>query len=177
MGNSALGLALLRTFLAERVITVVTRTFTDVPILVILAWDSSINGIVAAFVVVTPIYLFLCIGIVIISDMACKRGVDLTGLETLRELEHAVLEKRQWFKRILRRMLRSRNLIFWIGSWFLLDPDYVALLLRKREEGYVSTFLRIILPSVMLSMVVWLGVWWAAVQGYRWALWMLKWIL
>lgn len=177
MGKWALGSTLFRAFLAERVITVATRVFTDVPILAILAWDSGIPGLATAFFVVTPISLLLCIGIVLMSDEGLKRGLDLTGLETLRELEHSVLEERQWFKRIIRRILRSRKLIFWVGSWFYLDPDYVTLLIRKKEEGYLSTFIRITLPSVVLGMVVWLGVWWAAVQGFRWAVWMLEWVL
>lgn len=177
MEKRALGLTLLHAVIAERVITVATRVFTDVPILAILAWDSSIVGLTTAFIVVTPIYLILCIAVVLISDAGFKKGLDLTGLETLRELEHAVLTKGQWFKRLMRWMLMSKRKIFWVGSWFYLDPDYVTLLLRKKEEGYISTFLQITLPSVMISMVVWLGVWWAAVQGFRWAVWMLKWVL
>ena len=177
MEKCALGSTLFRAFLAERVITVATRVFTDVPMLAILAWDSSIKGLITAFVAVTPISLILCILIVLVSDAGFKKGLDLTGLETLRELEHSVLEERQWFKRIIRRILRSRRLIFWVGSWFYLDPDYVTLLIRKKEEGYLSTFIRITLPSVVLGMVVWLGVWWAAVQGFRWAVWLMEWVL
>lgn len=177
MEKCALGSALFRAFLAERAITFATRVFTDVPMLAILAWDSGVKGLVTTFVVVTPIYLVFCVGVVLISDAGLKRGLDLTGLETLRELEHSVLEKKQWFKRIIRRILRSRRLIFWVGSWFYLDPDYVTLLIRKKEEGYISTFFKITLPSVIISMVVWLGVWWAAVQGFLWAVWMLEWAL
>lgn len=177
MKECALSFTLLRSFLAERAITITTRVFTDVPMLAILAWDSNITGLTTAFIVVTPIYLFLCISIVLFSDAAFRRGLDLTGLETLRELEHTVLEEKQWFRRLLQRILQSRKLIFWIGSWFYLDPDYVTLLLRKKEESYISTFLRITLPSVVVSMVVWLVVWWAAVQGFRWAVWMLEWVL
>lgn len=177
MGNRALGSTLLHAVIAERVITVATRVFTDGPMLYILDWDSSIKGLTTAFAVVTPIYLTLCIFIVLVSDEAFKKGFDLTGLENLHKLEHVVLEKKQWFRRLIQKILRSRKLIFWIGSWFYLDPDYVTLLLRKKEDGYASTFLRITLPSVVISMVVWLGVWWAAVQGFRWAVWMMKWIL
>lgn len=177
MKECALSFTLLRAFLAERAITIVTRVFTDVPMLAILAWDSSIKGLVTTLVVITPIYLILCVGIVLGSDAGVRKGLDLTGLETLRKLEHDVLEKREWLKRIVQRILRSHRLIFWIGSWFYLDPDYVTLLLRKKEEGYVSTFFRITLPSVVISMVVWLGVWWAAVQGFRWAIWILEWVL
>ena len=177
MKRPALGSNLFHVVIAERVITILTRVFTDVPMLAILAWDSSIKGLITTFVVVTPISLILCILIVLMSDAGLKRGLDLTGLETLRELEHSVLEERQWVKRVIRRILKSRKLIFWVGSWFYLDPDYVTLLIRKKEEGYVSTFLRITLPSVILGMVVWLGVWWAAVQGFRWAVWLMEWVL
>lgn len=177
MEKWALGSTLFRAFLAERVITVATRVFTDVPMLAILAWDSGIQGLATAFFVVTPISLLLCIAVVLINDAGLKKGLDLTGLEKLRELEHAVLTKKQWVKRIVRRILKSRKLIFWVGSWFYLDPDYVTLLIRKKEEGYLSTFIRITLPSVVLGMVVWLGVWWAAVQGFRWAVWLMEWVL
>lgn len=177
MERRALGTNLFHVIIAERVITIVTRVVTDVPMVLILAWDSSLRGIITAFAVITPIYLLLCINIVLGSDAAQKRGLDLTGLETLRELEHAVLRRNQWFKRLVQRVLSSKRSIFWVGSWFYLDPDYVTLLVRKKEEGYASTFLRITLPSVILSMVVWLGVYWAAVQGYRWAAWALEWVI
>ncbi len=177
MRNRAIGMTLFRAIVAERIITVVTRVVTDVPMLAILAWNSGFKGLVVAFAVVTPIYLLLCIDIVIVSDAALKRGWDATGLETLRGLEHEVLEKKQWVKKFVQRILRSRRLIFWVGSWFYLDPDYVTLLLRKKEDGYASTFLKITLPSVLLSMVVWLGVWWAAVQGFRLAVLLLEWVL
>lgn len=177
MKRPALGSNLFHVVIAERVITILTRVLTDVPMLAILAWDSSLKGLMIAFLVVTPISLILCINVVLASDVAQKRGLDLTGLETLRELEHETLTKGQWVKRFIRWMLMSKRLIFWIGSWFYLDPDYVTLLLRKKGEGYVSTFLRITLPSVVLGMVVWLGVYWAAVQGYRWASWALEWAI
>ena len=177
MEKRVLGWNLLHAVIAERAITLATRVFTDVPMLAILAWDSGIQGLATAFVVVTPIYLLFCVAVVFMSDAGLKKGLDLTGLETLRELEHAVLEKKQWFKRIIRRILRSRKLIFWVGSWFYLDPDYVTFLIRKKEDGYISTFLRITLPSVIISMVVWLGVWWAAIQGFHWAVWMLDWVI
>ena len=76
-----------------------------------------------------------------------------------------------------RKIIRSRKLIFWIGSWFYLDPDYVTLLLRKKEDGYLLTFLQITLPSVVINMVVWLGAWWFAGQGFPWAQRVLEWIL
>lgn len=177
MKHLLLGSSLLRAFLAERFITFVTRVFTDVPMIAILAWDSQISGVMTAFIVVTPIYFALCVGIVFANDLAIKRGVDLTGLETLRELEYHVLEEKRWFSKILQKILRSRKTIFWVGSWFYLDPDYVTLLLRKKEESYFKTFTKITLPSVILSMVVWLGVWWAALEGLRWANWMLDWVL
>ena len=177
MRKSAVAWTLLRAVLAERVITVVTRVVTDVPMVAILALDPSIQGLVTAFVIVTPIYFLLCVGVVIGSDTALRLGLDMTGLETLRELEHEVLEEKKWLQKLIRKIIRSRKLIFWIGSWFYLDPDYVTLLLRKKEDGYLLTFLQITLPSVVINMVVWLGVWWFAVQGFRWAKWVLEWIL
>ncbi|MEK6839841.1 MAG: hypothetical protein AABX72_02790 [Nanoarchaeota archaeon] len=177
MRKCALGFTLLHAFVAERAITIATRVLTDVPMLAILAWDSSITGLTTAFAVITPVYLFLCVSVVLFSDAAFRRGLDVTGLETLRRLEHEVLGEKQWFRKLVQKILRSRKLIFWIGSWFYLDPDYVTLLLRKREEGYISTFFRITLPSVVISMMVWLGVWWAAIQGVRWAIWLLEWVL
>ncbi|MSR87756.1 MAG: hypothetical protein EXS69_01135 [Candidatus Zambryskibacteria bacterium] len=177
MNIRTLGSSFLRAFLAERAITFATRVLTDVPMLVILAWDSSIVGIVVAFVVITPISFLLCVGIVLGSDVAYRRGIDMTGLETLRELESDILKEGQWVRRLIRKILKSRKLIFWIGSWFYLDPDYVTLLLRKKEEGYIRTFLYLSLPSVVIGMVVWLGVWWVAVRGFRSAVFVIDWIL
>jgi len=175
--NRVLCWALLRAILAERGLTIVERILTDGPVIWILARDSSERGILWASVVCTLISVVVYIAVVFVSDVAYKRGVDVTGLETLRQLEYAVLEPRQWFKRLIRWMLQSRRLIFWIGSWFYLDPDYVTLLLRKKEEGYAAAFLKITLPSVFLSVVVWVALWWAAVQGFWWAVWVLEWVL
>lgn len=175
MGKFALGSVLFRAILAERVLTILTR-FVDVLMIGFIAADPNhgIDGVTKAFLIVTPTYFFFCLGIVCLSDALLKKGVDVTGLETIRELEHAILLKTQWVKRLVQRILMSKRLIFWIGSWFYLDPDYVTLLLRKNKEGYVSTFLRITLPSVVLSMAVWLGVYWAGFQGYSWAIWMIS---
>ena len=178
MDNRAIGASFLRAIVAERVITVLTRVLTDVPMVAILAWDSGLVGTLLALVVVTPIYFLLCVAIVVSSDLAQeKKGIDITGLETLRELEGEILEEKRWVSRVVQKVLKSRKLIFWVGSWFYLDPDYVTLLLRKKEEGYAHTFLRITLPAVLISMVVWLGVWWAAVKGYHLAQWFLDWVL
>jgi len=167
--------SLLHAILSERVITILTR-FVDALIIWFLTMDPEhgINGITKAFVIVTPIYLAACILVVLGNDIAIKKGWDPIGIEGFRQLEHAVLLKNQWFKRLVRRILMSKRLIFWIGSWFYIDPDYVTLLIRKKEEGYLVTFLRITLPSVLISMVVWLGIYWAGFQGYKWAVWMMK---
>src|SRR3989338_5285692 len=112
MSARALGPSFLRALIAERTISVMTRLFTDVPMVAILAWDSGIVGISTAFIVVTPIYLMFCVGVVITSDLAHKRaGVALTGLETLREIEEEALEKKHWFRRMIRWILRSRRTI------------------------------------------------------------------
>lgn len=176
MGNTySLGFGLFRAVAVERILTVLTR-FIDGLMIWFLAMDPNhgVNGVVQAFVVVTPVYFAVCLGIVYVSDVFHKKGVDMTGLEELRELEHAELKKGQWIKRLLRKVLMSKRLIFWVGSWFYLDPDYVTLLLREREAGYAATFLAITLPSVVLSMTVWLGVYWAAFQGYKWAVWLIS---
>lgn len=178
MDTRALGSTLLRAFAAERAITVATRVLTDAPMLAILAWDSSVTGIATAFIAITPISFLLCVSVVMASDAAHKKtGVDWTGLETLRELEHEVLEEKRWIYRILQWILRSPRLIFWVGSWFYLDPDYVTLLLRKKGEGYIHVFLRITLPSAVLGMVVWTATYWAAVKGFWLAAWALEWVL
>ena len=173
METKKLGLGLLRAILAERVITVLTRGIDGLIIwFVIQDPPPGISGAVNAFVFVTPLNFLFSLTVVVVSDILYRRGADVIGIETLRELEHSTLQRRHFVRRTARWILRSRRLIFWVGSWFYLDPDYVTLLLRKKGEGYVKMSLRLTLPSAILCMTVWVPIYWAAVQGYWWAVWL-----
>lgn len=91
----------------------------------------------------------------------------------LKVLFYRVFCRTQIIQRFISWFMRSRKTIFWIGSWFYLDPDYVTLLLRDRRKSFLSDLFRITLPSVCISMFVWTPIWWGAYRGYEWAKWLM----
>jgi hypothetical protein len=181
----------------ERLITFLTR-ITDVAMVYFIWQFGAIGTLFSFFGVGIPYFLF-CAGIVQTSEYFFARGHDITGLEELRgmateedfrrrwfkryvllgrlspqvEAERAEVWKEykgtHWFRRIVAWVLSSRKTIFWIGSWFYLDPDYVTLLLYRREKGFWWNMLTITLPSVTISMTVWTTVYYCAYLGLSWA--------
>lgn len=186
----------------ERLITFLTR-ITDVA-MVYFIWQYGAVGTLFSFFGVGIPYFIFCAGIVKISEYFFARGHDITGLEELRGMATEENFRRRWFKRYvllgrlspeaeserisvwkeyqgahrLRRVvawvLSSRRTIFWMGSWFYLDPDYVTLLLYRREKSFWWNMLTITLPSVIISMLVWTSVYYCAYLGFSWAVSMLN---
>lgn len=181
----------------ERLITFLTR-ITDVA-MVYFIWQFGAVGMLFSFFGVGIPYFLFCAGIVQTSEYFFARGHDITGLEELRgmareedfrrrwfkryvllgrlspqvEAERLAVWKeyqgQHWFRRIVAWVLSSRKTIFWIGSWFYLDPDYVTLLIYRREKGFWWNMFTITLPSVAISMAVWTTVYYCAYLGLSWA--------
>ena len=160
-------LSVTRFILAERAITVLTRGFDVLYVALMVR-----QGLLVAFVVVTPLYFMFCAGIVGLSRHSTKRGIDLFGIDTLRALTAAAPAELGRWRRIIRWILMRRASIFWIGSVCYLDPDYVTLLLQKSGESMGRTLATITLPSVVLSQVAWGGIYWLGYQGFTWASWL-----
>ncbi|MBI5133821.1 MAG: hypothetical protein HZA81_00305 [Candidatus Taylorbacteria bacterium] len=161
-------------FVTERIITVATRIFTDVPMLAFIVGDPEF-GWLKAIVFVTPLYVMVCIAIVLISDFFLKNGVDITGIEEARALSDENLTHNQFTARFVRWFTKRRLLIFWVGSIYYLDPDYVTLLLRRKEDGLMKTTIKITVPSVLLSMLFWSTLYWLIYQPFKhteWAQWL-----
>lgn len=158
----------------ERIITVATRFFTDVPMLGFILADPT-WGWVKSMIFVTPLYVLVCAMIVFIHDRFHEKGIDLTGIEEMRDTcSDETLKKNQLVKRFIRWFMQRESLIFWIGSFFYLDPDYVTLMLRKKGDSFVKTVLTLTVPSVIISMLVWTTVYWAIYQPFKdmaWAKW------
>lgn len=159
--------SLARFIVAERVVTVLTRGFDVLDVTLIVR-----NGPITAFLVVTPLYFIFCGIVVWLSNRSTARGMDMFGIDTLRVLVTANPTELTRWKRFARWMLQRRTLIFWIGSIFYLDPDYVSLLLRKPGDGLWRSLMTITLPSVVLSQAVWVGIYWLGYQGFSWASWL-----
>ncbi len=151
----------------ERFITFLTR-FTDVA-MIFLIWKFGARGALYSFLGVGMAYFIFCTAIVYFNEFMFRKGYDVTGIETLRGMAGEQYEKGQWFKRAVGWVLRSRKTIFWIGSWFYLDPDYVTILLYERERGFVYNILRLTLPAIIISMTVWTAVYYSAYLGFHWA--------
>jgi hypothetical protein len=122
-------------------------------------------GVVTEFLIVVPIYSCYCMGIVAAYDYFLEKGYDFAGLEYLRNMQHGRFEKNRIFKRFLQSAMRKRNSIFWIGSVAQFNPDGVTLLLRKDGTTTLKTFLKITLPSTVLSITFWTTVFKLGIMG------------
>lgn len=163
--------------MTERIITIATRVFTDVPMLALIIADPKL-GWLKCMLYVTPLYVLVCAGIVYISDRFHENGVDITGIEEMRMIRGSgELKKRQFIKRFIRWFMHREVLIFWIGSWFYLDPDYVTLMIRKKGDSFLKTTLTLTVPSVLVSMFFWSTLYWLVYQPFKhtaWAQWVVE---
>ncbi len=167
---SKLSFGLTKFLVVERIISTLTRMIDMLIIGLILAFPSPAS-LIWIFAATTILNLFFCISVVCsIEYIRIRYNFDATGLE---ELKCYVAQNDTFVKRILSKVLSSRRSIFWIGSWFYLDPDYVTLLLRRKERRLRVDLVEVTLPSVLLAMIVWVPVYWicvhAAKLGYGWA--------
>jgi hypothetical protein len=80
-------------------------------------------------------------------------------------MQQGKLEKKKFFKRFLRSVMRKRYSIFWIGSVAQINPDGVTLLLRKDRTSTLRNFLGITLPSTVLSIAFWTIVFKLGIMG------------
>ena len=112
-------------------------------------------GVIAEFLIVVPLYSCYCTGIIVAYDYFLEKGYDFAGLEYLRNMQKGKVEKKKFFKRFLRSVMRRRYSIFWIGSVAQINPDGVTLLLRKDRTSTLRNFLGITLPSTVLSIAFW----------------------
>lgn len=161
-------------FVTERIITVATRIFTDVPMLAFVLGDPQ-YGWLKAMLYVTPLYILVVIAIVAVCDLFHKKGIDITGIEEMRSISNEELGKRQYVKRFIAWFMKRESSIFWIGSWFYLDPDYVTLMLRRKGDSFLKTLVKLVIPSVLISMLVWTTLYWAVYQPFKhmaWAQWL-----
>jgi hypothetical protein len=122
-------------------------------------------GIIAEFLIVVPLYSCYCMGIVVAYDYFLEKGYDFVGLEYLRNMQQGKLEKKKFFRRFLRSVMRKRYSIFWIGSVAQINPDGVTLLLRKDRTSTLKNFLGITLPSTVLSIAFWTIVFKLGIMG------------
>ena len=171
------GIKVSKFFITERIITVLTRV-VDALIIYLIVLDPTIHGGIKAFIYTTPLNILLCVFVVYVLDVFARNGYDLSGLEEYREMIHVQYRKEQYIKRFAQWVLKRRGTIFWVGSWFYLDPDYVTLLLRDKAKGFWTNILKITVPSTILAMVIWVPFWWCVVnaflKGSEWAKWFME---
>ncbi|MEN9405172.1 MAG: hypothetical protein RLY47_131 [Candidatus Parcubacteria bacterium] len=146
--------------LIERALTVPTRLIDG--LMIFFIWTDPHYGVLKAFLICTPLNFALCSLVVFTNDLLAKRGKDMTGIDEMRKDAEEKGGFRRW-------VLRRRVAIFWIGSWFYLDPDYVTLFLRDKGATFWENGYRITLPSTLVAMIVWTAIYWSAHEGYAWA--------
>ena len=142
----------------------------------ISALTYSVDALMIYFIINDPIYgaakafvwgglwnLFLCSAIVILNNYLARNGFDMTGLGDIRgyrnrssgvsRLRLALVSIKNWF-------FAQKAAIFWIGSWFRLDPDYVTIAVQRSYNRTAHSLVTITLPSVVLAMSVWTPFYW-----------------
>lgn len=150
----------------EKILGLITRLI-DVGMIYIFVEGGSYAAL-KCFVLMTPINIIMTIVIIYLIDKISDLGFDITGIEELRKMEYVTCERKQYIKRLIRWVLHRKATIFWVGSWYYLDPDYVTLLIRDQKRSFWSNILRITIPSTVLAMIIWTLFYWAAYQGYQW---------
>lgn len=145
--------------LVERILTVLTRALIDAPMIYLFVKGSSIIEVASIFIIWCLVFYS---AVIYIYDYCVTKGEDLLGLNYLVGLKDQNIPKKQIFKRIARWIVKRRITIFLVGSIFELDPDVVAILLRKKgERGF-----KVLFYSVVYSIIVWSVIYWAGVKGY-----------
>lgn len=125
--------------------------------------NDPIYGPLKAFVWGGLWNLFLCSGIVSLNNYLARNGFDMTGLGEIRKYGDkapamgrnrlVLVEAKNWF-------FAQKAAIFWIGSWFRLDPDYVTIAIQKSHNQTARSLVTITLPSVVLAMFIWTTFYW-----------------
>ncbi len=154
--------------ITSQIITALTRLI-DVGMIYYIVSGGK-YGAVKAFLFMTPLNIILSMAIVYVVEWLLDKGHDVTGVEELRSMENKSYSSKQWIKRFVQWIIKRKVTIFWIGSWYYIDPDYVTLLIRERERGFWFNSFYITIPSVLLAMIVWTPVYWLAFRGVQWAI-------
>ena len=153
--------------ITERVITIGTRVFTDVPMFYFIVSDPK-YGWIKSMIWITPVYIFFCALVVYVSDKFNDKGIDITGIEEMRSIAlSSEISKKNIIKRFIRWFMSRKSLIFIFGSIFYLDPDYVTLMIRDRNDSFLKVMLKITIPSVLISMLWWNTIYWLAYQPVK----------
>jgi len=158
-----------RFILTERLIGVGEKLIEVLMIALIIKY-----GVIVELLIATPIYFFFCVGVVKIYDHFLSKGMDLLGIEYLCGLRNTAVDRKSILKRFARWIMQRRTTIFWLGSIFRLDPDGVTLLLRDDKSKTTENALKITLPSVVLSMMFWTGVFKLGIMGFKYFKWFVE---
>lgn len=147
----------------DRVITIGTRVIDLLVVSLVIKFPGleHLPWILCLDFVLGGMYSVL---VVYVNDRASDYGLDLTSLDALKQSLSAEHQKKGFVTKILAGVLESRRAIFWIGSWFYLDPDYVTILLRDRTRSVWKDILRVTVPSTLLASCVWVPLYWIAVH-------------
>jgi hypothetical protein len=154
--------------LLERISTLLTRCIDS--LMIYLIWKGHP---IIELVICIPIFFALCVGFVLIYDWRISKGIKMPIMEELVSLKGKRLKcknyKRRYLKwawdNLVQWLLRREIMLFLIGSVFVLDPNFVTLLLRRGVQSNLRDFLRITLPSVIHCVVSWTIIYYLAIKG------------
>lgn len=166
-------------YIFYNLLNIISR-LTDILMIVLI-----INfGLIAEILIVIPLYFAISIWNMMLYDRFRLTGHDLLQIDYFRKLSSTDIGflstniniiSLKSIKRIIIKIpvyflsiiLKSRVAIFILGSIFILEPDIVTLLLRKKQEVTVRNALLITLPSNILCISLWSVIFYYGIYGFR----------
>jgi len=139
--------------------------------------------------ILQPVYILICIWILIIYDRLLANGQDLLLIDDLQDLPNGKSDietapEGNFYKKItfyvkiaLKKfsiwILCSRTRIFILGSlWF--EPDIATLLLRKEKRTTIRRIATTTLPMAIICNTFWSAVFYLGIIGYDYFRWFIE---
>lgn len=135
----------------------------------LIVWIIIFHGFALSVAICTPIFFLICVHWLRIYQRFQNEGIDLQKISYLRSLHKK--PKKSCGEKITAWILKSRKTIFFVGSPFVLDPDLVTLLLRKKSHFAWRECFKITLPSAALCVFVWAAIYQLGIWGFKYFRW------
>lgn len=135
----------------------------------LILWIIIFHGFSLSVAICTLIFFFICVHWLKIYQRFQDEGIDLQKIEYFRDLH--LKQDKSFGEKITAWILKRKATIFLVGSPFVLDPDLVTLLLRKRGHFTWRECFKITLSSAAQCILVWAIIFQLGVWGFKYFRW------
>jgi len=135
----------------------------------IILWIIIFHGFVLSVAVCTLLFFFIVVHWLKIYQRFQDEGIDLQKIVYLRNLH--LKPKKSCGEKVTVWILKRKATIFIFGSAFVLDPDLVTLLLRKKNYFTWRECFKTTLPSAAQCILVWAIIYQLGFWGYHYFRW------